>query len=327
MSKTAVIVIVFSSILLVCIIGIGIAVGVSYANRGEDGFEFANLFGSGIEVNESEDLKLNDVSTLVVDCVSGDINIIESSEAKVTLIGNVRTTGKKSDFLKVYKENDTLTVKFDVQSKPFNITSTDIDMTVYLPKKSTLTVKVKSASGDVKVSDLGFEDLSVNSTSGRTTISNCEGNGLNLDKSSGDTNVENAAFSTLNIDSTSGDIDVINTPANIILDSTSGNTNLSGISGSVDLRSTSGRVSVSVDGKPEPINISSISGDVKLYMDSGSEFELSAKATSGDINTDFEITVKGTGNDFSKSIDGKSGNGGSLISIRTTSGDIDLIKK
>lgn len=329
MSKTAIIVIVFSSILLVCLIGVGILVGVGYANSDGDGnFGFSDIFGSGIDINESEDLNLDDVSTLVVDCVSGDIDVIQSSKARVTLIGNIWPSQKESEYLKVYKDGDTLTVKFDAKSKPFGFMSTDIDMTVYLPSDSNLTVKVISASGDVEVSGLDFEDLSVNSTSGSTTVSNCKGNGLSLDKSSGDTNVENAEFKTLSIDSTSGDIEVVNTPADIILDSTSGNTDLSDISGSVDLRSTSGRVSVSVDGtNPEAININSTSGDVRVYMDSGAEFELSAKATSGNINTDFEITVKGTGNDFSKSIDGKSGNGGNFISIRTISGDIDLIKK
>lgn len=329
MSKTAVLVIVISSILLVCLIGIGIIVGVEYNNRDEgESFNFLNIFGGGTEVNESADLKLDDVSTLVVDCVSGDINVIESNEARVTLTGTIRSTNQESDFLKVYKDGDTLTVKFDAKIKPFGFMSTNIDMTVYIPKNSNLDVEVKSASGDVKVTDLDFKDLSVNSTSGSTTISNCEGNGLSLRKSSGDTNVNDAAFNSLYINSTSGDIEVVNTPADITLISTSGNTDLSGISGSIDLRSTSGRVTLSVDGtKPKAINVNSTSGDVRLHLDSGAEFELSAKATSGDINTDFEITVKGTGNNFSKTLDGKSGNGGNFISIRTTSGDIDLIKK
>lgn len=327
MSKTAVIVIVFSSILLVCLIGIGIIVGIGYTNRGDDG-SLANLFGSGIEVNESENLELDGVSKLVVDCVSGDIDVIKSEAAKVTLTGNIWTTEDMSDFLKVYKEGDTVTVKFDIKTKPFTITNSNIDMSVFLPEDSDLNVEIKSSSGDVKVSDLDFENLDIDSTSGRTTVSNCEGDELSIDKSSGDTNIEYAVFSALDIDSTSGDIEVTNTPADITLDSTSGDTNLSGITGLVDLRSTSGRVSLSIDGtQPEAVNINSISGDVKLYMDSGAQFELTAKATSGDINTDFEIMVKRTDNDFTKSLEGRSGEGGSIIAIRTTSGDIDLKEK
>lgn len=326
MSKTAVIVIVFSSILLVCIIGVGIIIGLGYANEGGDGvFKWSNLFGKGTEVNESESLDLSDVSQLYIDCVSGDIDVIDSDNAKVTLTGHVWPAEEASDFLKVFKEGDTLTIKFDLKSKPFGI-RTDVNMSVYLPKENGLDVKIKSSSGSIVVSDMQFGDLAINSTSGSTTVTNCRGNDMDLTKSSGNTNVENTDFNTISINSTSGNIDVVNTPADITIDSTSGSTDISGAKGSIYLRSTSGRVSVSVDGtQPKPISINSISGGVKLYLDSGANFMLSAKAVSGSIKTNFEISVKGTGS--SKSIDGKSGDGGNEVNIKTTSGNIDIIEK
>lgn len=326
MSKTAVIVIVFSSILLVCVIGVGIIIGLGYANEGGDGvFKWSNLFGEGTEVNESESLDLNGVSELYIDCVSGDIDVIKSDDAKVTLKGHVWPADEASDFLKVFKEGDTLTVKFDIKSKPFGI-KTDVNMSVYLPKENGINVKIKSSSGRIVVSDMEFDDLAINSTSGSTTVTDCKGNDMDLRKSSGSTNVENADFNAININSTSGNIDVVNTPADITIDSTSGSTDISEATGSIYLRSTSGRVSVSVDGtQPKPINIDSTSGGVKLYLDNGANFMLYAKAVSGRISSDFEIAVKGTSS--SKSIDGKSGDGGNEIKIKTTSGNIDIIEK
>lgn len=326
MSKTAVIVIVFSSILLVCIIGVGIIIGLGYANEGGDGvFRWSNLFGEGTEVAETESLDLSGISELYIDCVSGDIDVIKSDNAKVTLTGHIWPAEEASDFLKVFKEGDTLTVKFDLKSKPFGI-RTDVHMSVYLPKENELDVKIKSSSGSIAVSDMQFGDLAINSTSGNTKVTDCRGNDMDLRKSSGNTNVENADFNTIDINSTSGNIDVVNTPANITLDSTSGSTDISGATGSIHLRSTSGRVSVSVDGTQlKPIDIDSTSGSVKLYLDNGANFMLYAKAVSGRISSDFEITVKGTSS--SKSISGKSGDGGNEVNLRTTSGNIDIIEK
>jgi DUF4097 and DUF4098 domain-containing protein YvlB len=71
------------------------------------------------------------------------------------------------------------------------------------------------------------------------------------------------------------------------------------------------------------------SGKVRLYVDADAAFDLKAKVTSGDIDTDMDITVSGPLSDKAASdvITGKAGGGGSLISITTTSGDIGIYQK
>jgi DUF4097 and DUF4098 domain-containing protein YvlB len=327
MSKTTKIVLIFSSILLVCIIGIGIIFGVYYGNENvTDGFK--NLFGKGIEVNESQMLDLEGISMLHINCVSGDIDVIESDEAKITLAGNVWSTEDLDDFLKVTMDDDTVIASFDTKTKPFGIFNADVVMTVYLPSEYILDVDIESASGDISINSLEFEDLNIDSTSGDTEIMNCKGDTMAIDKSSGDTKVAYADFESIRINSTSGDVNVNDTPANITLISISGDSNFDKVSGSLDIKSTSGRVEASVDGaSPEPITIDSISGSVKLYLDSDAAFDISAKVVSGDIDSDFDITFNGMDQDLRKSIRGTVNGGGSQVDITTTSGGIDLIEK
>ncbi len=327
MSKTTKLVLIFSSILLVCLIGIGIIFGVYYGNENvTDGFK--NLFGKGIEVNESETLDLEDISMLHINCVSGDIDVVESDEAKITLVGNVWTTEDLNDFLKVTMDADTVIASFDTKTKPFGIFNANVVMTVYLPSEYILDLDIESASGNISVNSLEFNYLTIDSTSGNTEVMNCKGDSLRINKSSGDTKLGFADFESAYIDSTSGDIYVNDTAAKITLISISGDSTLDKITGPVDIKSTSGRVSVSVDGVSiEPLTIDSVSGGVKLYIDSEAAFDIAAKVVSGDINSDFDITVTGIDQDLRKSVQGTVNGGGSQVYITTTSGDIDLIEK
>ena len=329
MSKTTKVVLIFSSILLLCLIGVGIIIGIYYGNDNRaDGLK--NIVGSGIEVDEVQMLDLDGASTLHVDCVTGRIDVIESDEAKVTLVGNIWTTEEISneDLLKVTKSEDVVTASYDIKTKPFSVFNSNVTMTVYLPAEYKLSLSIVSASGDITITGLGFDDLDINSTSGDTTITNCKGSSLKTDKSSGDTKVIYADFESINIYSTSGDVNVSDTAASITLRSSSGSTTLSKVSGPVDIKSTSGRVEVSVDGSaPGPLTIDSISGGVKLYLDSDAAFDVSAKAVSGTINTEFDITITGLNQDFRESVDGIVNGGGNQVNITTTSGGIDLIEK
>jgi DUF4097 and DUF4098 domain-containing protein YvlB len=322
MSKTTKLVLIFSSILIVCLVGIGIIVGIYYNNGNyEDGLK--NMFGKGIDVNETEIFDLDGVSNLNVDCVSGRIEVIESDEAKVTLDGSIWTTQSNDDFLKVTNNSGTIIAAFDTKTKPYGIFNSNVKMTVYLPKDSMLNLEITSSSGEVTVVGLDLSNVSINSTSGKTTVLDCTGENLSLDKSSGSTILTNADFKNIDINSTSGNIDVIDTAADITLISTSGDTTLEKVSGSVDIMSTSGRVNVSIDGMPKEITINSISGGVKLYLDSDAAFDLSTRATSGSIKTDFDITAK----DFNKYIQGTVNGGGNQVEVTTTSGNINIIKK
>jgi DUF4097 and DUF4098 domain-containing protein YvlB len=68
---------------------------------------------------------------------------------------------------------------------------------------------------------------------------------------------------------------------------------------------------------------------VRLYADAEASFDLKAKVTSGNIDTDMDIIVSGPLGDAASNdvITGKAGDGGSLVSITTTSGDIGIYQK
>lgn len=329
MSKTKKVVLILTAIFLVCLIGAGIVVG-SYFNSGNDFSSFFSIFGgSTIDINEGEALALDDVSLLSIDCVSGNIYIAQAEDARVELKGKLLGKQEQTEYLDVYEQDGTLHVIFDLDSSFLNIGATDIQMTVYLPAENMLDVNIFSASGDIHMEDGEFGDVAINNTSGDAKIYGCAGNKFELNSISGDTDIENLDFDSIQIVSQSGDIDVLHTSAAVTIRSTSGSINIEDALGALDINSTSGGATVDLSQEDiMPININVVSGGVRLYLNKNAAFDLSAKATSGDVSTDFDITVSGsTGSFVNKSISGKCNGGGALVNITTVSGGIRIMEK
>lgn len=327
MSNKTRVVIIFSSIALACLIGAGIVVGVFF-NSNNDFPKFSNIFAHGIEIDESEQLDLEDIASLSVDCFSGMIDIVEADTASIELKGQVWTNKKQETYLDVYKKEGTLYIEYNVDNRQLlSFLNIDMRMTVYLPKENMLDLDIKSTSGDINIKDMQFGVVKILSTSGDTSIHDCAGMSLDIDKTSGDTDISNADFESINIACLSGDNTIKQTSASIAIRSTSGDIEIQEATGALLINSTSGKINAKFAGNDiKPIDIGLTSGDVKLYFDENAAFDLEAKGTSSNIKTDFEITVSGSPNE-KNALSGKCNGGGALVKIQTTSGNINVLKK
>lgn len=326
MSSTKKVVIILSIIAVVCLIGAGIVVAANFS--GATGW--GELFGgSKFAIDEREELDLAGVEKLSINCTSGDVAFVASDEAKATLTGTVISAREQDEYLKVYREGDTLHVDVDHKSHFFDI-QTNMDLTIYLASDNMLDLMVDSTSGNMDMAGMSFGETVIINTSGDAKIESCTAESLEYQSTSGNTDIISSDLGSVNIQSTSGDIEISDTQGDITIRSTSGNTDIMGADGVVDIGSTSGDVTIDMaSAKIAPVSVQVSSGDVRIYMFENTAFDLMAKTTSGNVSSDMDIVVTGSlkkpivGDD----VNGSANGGGALVRAQTTSGDVRIIKK
>lgn len=208
------------------------------------------------------------------------------------------------------------------------------------------TYDVQSTSGDVKVNTNTLKDAQGISEMNEGTDTGENVSAVAEENASADAG-ENAgaldAAKTINIRSTSGEVTLdcshSHDVQSVNVSTTSGEqklsifgaatTSISTTSGGVDMtidevqdmkvRSTSGDVCCDFLHAPDTFELQSTSGKVTVYLPEDAGFTLQQSTQSGDFSSDF--SMERTNNLYI------SGNGASNICMKTTSGDISLLKK
>jgi DUF4097 and DUF4098 domain-containing protein YvlB len=149
--------------------------------------------------------------------------------------------------------------------------------------------KIISGSGDITVGNT--VDLDCSTGSGNISVSRVDGSAARLSSGSGDVSVSEV-FCPLTAKSGSGDV-VVKSLRGVELQakSGSGDIGIAATSGSVDLRSASGSLTIGVaDNLPAWLDLSSVSGDIRIGLDSTNQPEpgepyitVRARTASGDI--------------------------------------------
>ena len=322
MSKTKKVVIVFSCILLACIIGAGITLGV-YISAGNSISDFACVFGLyRLSVDEEEQLDLDGISQISIECASADIHIAEADKAKVMLKGTVISPEQQQAYLKVSENDGTLGIKIEYDSFLFNIS--DFDLTVYLPADGTIDASVDCTSGNIYVAGMHFKNMSVSGTSGNMQITDCTAQSAEFETTSGDTTVDSCSFENADFTCKSGNTTIRETSGALKLRTTSGDINISEADGALDIGCTSGNITADM-ADISPVTAAVTSGNIKLYVSRDASFDITAAATSGSVTCDLDMTFFGS---YERdSLAGTHGGGGDLINLTAVSGDISIIGK
>lgn len=149
--------------------------------------------------------------------------------------------------------------------------------------------KIISGSGEITVGNA--VDLDCSTGSGNISVSRVDGDAARLSSGSGDVSVSEV-HCPLSAKSGSGDVVVKSLRgAELQAKSGSGDIGVAATSGSVDLRSASGSLTVGVaDNLPAWLDVSSVSGDIRIGLDSTTQPEagepyltVRARTASGDI--------------------------------------------
>lgn len=204
--------------------------------------------------------------------------------------------------------------ELDLKSTSGNIDAEEIDSDSF---------QVKTSSGTINLNTVTSKQFSAESTSGNITIGEAAVKSVNVETTSG----------TVNIEKVSGDVDISSTSGNIQVaegenvtkyqvNSNSGTIRLDGLVGGSTVKSTSGNIEATMVSIEDAIEIESTSGTVSIDQVSELNYKLSLKSSSGDIDVSMPVTVSSANDehDFSGTV----GNGGKTLTIKTTSGNIEL---
>lgn len=193
-------------------------------------------------------------------------------------------------------------------------------------------------SGDIAAADVRG-DLRLTTVSGGVEVSDSAG-ALTVRTTSGDVAVSGHA-GALDVETTSGDVRADGELAAPRVETVSGDVELEGASGAVEARSISGELSVrdaqgarlsieSTSGDVtfagslaggESSRIGNISGDVRVRLDDPGDLRLDLSTLSGDLESDLPLR---DADRERRSLTGTLGVGDTVLTISTTSGDVEV---
>lgn len=259
------------------------------------------------QIDESKTFKAQEISEIYIDLTSTDINIIpvEDEEITVHFYGVVSTNIKRDiPSLVAYKSGDELRIEI-VRPKiiliGFSVFRTNLD--VYIPESSIEALKIETVSSDTSVSNLKVDKFSFGAVSGDFKGESLFASDLKINSTSGD----------ISLKGYKGDININNVSGDVVLKGGSQNDN-------IEVVTVSGEVYVEQEDSSN-MNIRTISGGVEINLSEDAQFYLKATAVSGDIENRFPIKITSSGR---RDLEGIVGSDEKEITIRTTSGDIDV---
>lgn len=210
-------------------------------------------------------------------------------------------------------EADKITIEIDAQEDclkidthwPTFIWRSWVNYELWVP--SGATIRAESVSGDIRIKGQH------NYVRAHTTSGDIELIGI---------------WGEIDVDTTSGDIYTERSKEDIIVHSVSGDVKILEARGAVQIiRTTSGRIWVEleeIDDAVSEMSFKSVSGTINLFLPPDTAANIHMSTTSGEISSDFPITIEETVSKLE--LRGTIAGGGTLIKLKTTSGDISLRK-
>jgi hypothetical protein len=272
---------------------------------------------------------------------SGDVSITGSTDGKVHVHGEVRSSGmgfdnpqKRLDEMvsnpPIEQKGDTVRVGKDLGRglRGLSISyvievprDTEVDTTVASGSQTISQVrgpiKVQSASGSIRVDHIRRQ-AQLTTLSGSIDAHDI-GDDLRASSASGSVTVSNIS-GDVRISALSGNTQITKPGGRVDADSASGSVEVHGATTDVKAHSASGTIDVRGNpGSSSYWDLKTVSGAVELGVPSDASFHLSADAVSGQIKTDVPIMIEEQGK---HSLRARVGAGGGRVEVHTISGGI-----
>jgi DUF4097 and DUF4098 domain-containing protein YvlB len=298
--------------------------------------------------NFSRTVRLGRTGTFELSNVAGDVTITGGSgdDVRIQAVKRVRRVNEseaKTLLAEIeirVSERPGMVVVETEQSRRRRDVAAAVDFTIAVPSGASVAVRsvsgvlrvsnvrgelrAESVSGDVNLSSVG-RLRTVKSVSGDLEVSDVDGEDVVASSVSGDVMLRNLKARSLDLQTVSGDMRFADLQTDRVT--------LKTISGDIDF---GGRLA-----RGGRYDFQSHSGDVRITPTGNPAFDLEASTFSGDVHSDFALTLRGAtvdqGNGFNagpgrgprlnRTIRGSIGDGGALISIRSFSGDVVIVKR
>ncbi len=305
-------VVIITAAVAVVSLGIAAIIGV-----GAGGFGTRLLAGSatpgpgGLRIDERQSIPLDAVDQLAISSVSEDVRIVDgqSASAEAWLHGTVGTTRRELvPRLAASRNGSTAEITLErdrtLAIGPF---WSNLVLEVSVPKGYAKSLSAKAVSASIDVGDHAYDGLSLTTTSGDVRVGAVRAGEMTLHTTSGRLSIREAAARRAELSSVSGDVSA------------------AALRGDTSVHTTSGDVTLAFSAVPARIDATSTSGRLTLRFPAAAAFALEAHSTSGDISCAFPLTISRSQSGHHE-LQGVVQGGASLVSARTTSGDIRIEK-
>jgi hypothetical protein len=300
------------------------------------------MSGPGVSASFDRNYTVSGHTRLEVSDPSGQVDITGSADGQVHIHGEVHAHSmgfekprdrldqtladpgieQRGDTIRVGKRlsgmrNVSINYKIEVpHDTEINVTAVSGSQTIQGVRGPVTT---QGASGSIRVD--GVErDTRINSVSGSIEVSNI-GDDVRASSASGAVTV-NKAKGDVRANSLSGSVRVTKPGGRVDADSASGSIDIEGAEFDVKAHDVSGELKILGDpGTHGYWDLKTVSGAVRVYVPSNSNFRFAAEAISGEIRTDIPIVIEEQGK---HSLRAHIGNGGGRIEVHTVSGEIHV---
>ncbi len=295
-------------------------------------FSYGSMFSGNIEggvrVDEQKTEALQGLNGITIETMIDTINILPSDtdEVKAHFYGNYLSANKniKPEFT-VFRSGDKLEIKIKyIHNIILSGFRSNLKLDVYIPKQYASDLKVSSVSGEIAADGLTLNSFICKTTSGDLDAKLINAKEADIHTVSGEVQI-NGTYDSFTFKSTSGDLNsTAFTSKTSIIGSTSGKVKISGALGDITAETVSGTQYLQYTAFSNSIDLKSTSAKITIKLPGNAGFNLDYTATSGDVECAFPITV--TGSNAHNKLKGTVGNGKGTIKVRTTSGDLDIVK-
>lgn len=239
--------------------------------------------------------------SLIVKSDCGDVNIStwNKDEAYVKIIGNDNAKNKME--FNIEEKNGDIYINVKKSSGIKHLENTNLKIDISIPEK--FNGNIYTAGGDITLGYL-TGNIDMKTAGGDIVLKKIIGN-ANLKTAGGDIRVE----------SFTGDFSA---------KTAGGDINLKGVNGSVEAKTAGGDVTLRYSGENKGIELSTSGGNISLYLPENFSAKVDLITSSGEIRMGFDY--KGKIGKHKSSLKGEIGNGGELVSCKTSGGDIVVDK-
>jgi len=244
--------------------------------------------------------------------VSGniDVNSWDKEEVKMMAKKSISSWGTDNPEELLNK------IEIEISSQPKNlkihtrypvlswVKNVRVDYQLWIP--ATSSTQLESVSGNIQMAD-HLNRVHAKTVSGNIKLNNIKGN--------------------VEVKTVSGKVNALQIKGDIKANSVSGNLIFRDCEGRFSsLHSTSGNIEaelLTLDEDASDMSLTTVSGDINLYLPDEASFDLNIKTVSGEIDTKFKVLIESV---KKNQLVGEVGAGGLDIELRTISGDISLGK-
>ena len=278
------------------------------------------------------------VSAINIDWVTGEVTVKPGDTDEILITEYAQRELREGEKLHFETSGNVLTIRFRERGNLGRMPKKKLEILVPRELAESLDrLSIESVSADVSIDDMGAETLKARTasggirlsnvvahkfdtftTSGSITVTSARSDSRSLDSISGTIRVTDIITRTLDIDTTSGSINVSGAIDNADLDSVSGKITLDNsapfsslngdtISGSMDLSgsfnrvdadSISGSISIRSISVPTQLKANTTSGSINVTIPNEGEITVYHSAVSGKFSSDVPVVMQGRGAQF-----------------------------